>query len=544
LSRYLFFLSARPISRSNTHFLQTRIHGLKSMSKFLDAPEASDSMKILSTLSPANLQEMAERLQLSLSRLSLTEIPGNYFAAEKAPPADFLGTARKILLLLGPGIGIGDEIVTFPLPRWLAGANPGAEITVLTAYEDLWNAVGGVNRLATYKGYDTVVESMRGDSELGAFDLVVFVDFENPELYEAITYERKIAKYAEISLGGRVLVAVDNGERRIYRLGVPTFCLRNVYDSFEWLARGLGARADSVSRFGGVVTREPPNPDGPIVVFVSPFTSKYDPSPRYWSQLLAGLVISDWKRPLRVVLDTGPNLNTRRFSFEVARSAAARCPRSAASFEVATSATPGGLSLAGVFAQLAQAHVVICADSFTAHAAALTDSASLVLATPGLEYWRIPHERSFRLDALAPPTVLSAAMRLVLAHAGAGSPQDHGRPVAGDEARQLVQCDLELASNLAGEAGFAASFATFQRFTAWRRALVESVEGWPAGARELVHDGLDGAGPGGLDALDGPPIPEQLHADGMLHIEDRWRRWRQSNLYKYLNVIIIARDGP
>jgi hypothetical protein len=543
LSRYLYFLSARPISRSNTHYLQTRIHGLKSISRFLDAPEAADSKKILSSLTPANFREMAERLQLSLSPLSMTELPRNYFATDKAPPDDFVGSARRILLLLGPGIGIGDEIVTFHLPLWLMGANPSAQITVLTAYEDLWNAVGGVNQVATYRGYDTVIQAMRGNSELGPFELVVFVDFENPELYEAITYEQRIAKYAEISLGGRILVAVDNCERRIYRLSMPTFSLRSVYDSFEWLARGLGACADGVNRYVGVVAGEPPVPDGPVVVFVSPFTSKYDPSPQYWSRLLAKLATSGWARPLRIVLDTGPNLSTKRFSSEVARAAAAHCPRSSVSFEVAASAVPDGLSLADVFAQVEQAHVVICADSFTAHAAALTNATSLVLATPGLEYWCVPYQRSFRFDAQAPLADLSAAMRLVLAHAGAGSPQDHGRPVAGDEVRQLVDCDLQLASNLAGDAGFATLFATFQRFTALRRAVAERVAGWPAGARELVRDGLDDVRLGGLDAFDGAPVPERLHADAVLHIEDRWRQWRRSNLRKYLCIITVGDES-
>ena len=543
LSRYLYFLSTRPISRSNTHYLQTRIHGLKSMSQFLDAPEASASKKILATLAPGNLHEMAERLQLSLSPLSMTEVPRSYFAADKAPPADFVGAAGRILLLLGPGIGIGDEIVTFPLPRWLIAANPGAQITVLTAYADLWNSVGGVTRVAVYNDYHAIVRAMRGDSDLGLFDLVVFVDFENPQLYEAITYEQRVAKYAEISLGGRILVAVDNRQRRIYRLAMPTFSLRNVYDSVEWLARGLGACAEGVSRYGAATAGHSPVPDGPIVVFVSPFTSKYDPSPRYWSHLLTRLVTSDGARPLRFVLDAGPNLGTKRFSSEVTRAAAARCTRSAASFEVAASAGTGGLSLAEVFAQLEQAHVILCADSFTAHAAALTDATSLVLATPGLEYWRVPHQRSFRFDAQAPLADVSAAMRLVLAHAGAGAPQDDGRPVAGDEARQLVDCDQQLASDLAGEAGFTASLATFQRFAALRRAVAERAAGWPAGARELVRDDLDGAGLGGLGALDGPPVPEQLHADGVLHIEDQWRQWRGSNLCKYLGII-FAGDEP
>src|SRR5205823_422280 len=102
--------------------------------------------------------------------------------------------------------------------------------------------------------------------------------------------------------------------------------------------------------------------------FVSPFSSKYDPSPRYWSTLVATLVPDDAGRSVRFVLDPGPNPTTRRFAADVARAAAARSRQPAVAHTVAAPDRPGGLSLRGVFAELKRSHVVVCADSFAAHA--------------------------------------------------------------------------------------------------------------------------------------------------------------------------------
>ena len=75
-------------------------------------------------------------------------------------------------------------------------------------------------------------------------------------------------------------------------------------------------------------------------------------------------------RPVHVAVDPGPNATTERFAAGLVRSAAARMP---AGVEVATARPADGAppSLGQVLAQVEGARVVVCADSFGAHAAPL-----------------------------------------------------------------------------------------------------------------------------------------------------------------------------
>src|SRR2546429_6890082 len=118
LSRYLFFLTQRPISGSNTHYLQRRIRGLQTLAAALadmPGPRAASAIALLRSMNPGNVRENAERLQQQVVPLAHAGLPPDYVVADTALPADFLGSARRILLAFGPAIGIGDEIICFPL---------------------------------------------------------------------------------------------------------------------------------------------------------------------------------------------------------------------------------------------------------------------------------------------------------------------------------------------------------------------------------------------------------------------------------------------
>ncbi len=261
VSRYLFFLTRRPISRSNTHYVLRRIGGLQSLAPMFEAaahPRAAMSARLLRSMTPGNLQETAERLQLTLAPLVQTTFPRGYIAGDAPPPRDFLRDARRMLVVLGPAIGIGDEIITFPLPRWIKAAVPGAEITVLSAYEGLWNRVAGVDRIERYHEYLTLLRAMRGESALGAFDVVVLIDFENPELHQAIAHEERIPRYIELSIGGHAMAAVDNRRKWIHRVAAAVPAFGNYYDGFARLARGLGVSPATADHFTAVARRAVP----------------------------------------------------------------------------------------------------------------------------------------------------------------------------------------------------------------------------------------------------------------------------------------------
>jgi len=538
LSRYLFFLTRRPISRSNAHYALRRIDGLQSLAAVFEAsdhPRAATSTRLLRSMNPGNLHETAERLQLVLAPFVRAEIPRTYIVGDASPPTEFLRDADRILLLLGPAIGIGDEIITFPLPGWIRTAAPHAAITVLSAYEGLWNRVGAVDRIDVYRDHLNLLRTMRGEGALGAFDLVVLIDFENPELYQAIAREGRIARYVELSLGAHVMVAVDNRTRWIHRLAPPPPAFGNYYHGLARLARGLGLSPSIADHFTAVTRRS--NPAGErLDIYVSPFTSKYDPSPRYWSHLLASLAESDGAHPVRFVLDPGPNLTTRRFSADVARAAAARTPGHAGRFEVAGTGAARGLPLDGVFAELERARVVICADSFTAHAAPAMGCTTLVLASPGLEDWRVPSVSSYYFNDEAPLSDVVTGMQQVLAHRGFVRPDLVAPPISEAEVG-LVAAGRDLERLLEGADGdVPALCAAYDRFVRAYGAVVDRLPAWPRGARGLLADVVYEAAHREVNGE--RPVPAELHGDVTRHVRDAWRAWRNTNLSKYLAVAV------
>jgi transcription termination factor Rho len=210
LSRYLFFLTRRPISASNSHYLQRRVRGLRSLgSRFadLDDPAAVRIERLLRTLNPGNAREVAERIQLTLAPFARTELPTSYVTSDGPVPGAFWEGARRVLVVLAPAIGIGDEIITFPLPSWLKAAGRATEVTVMTAYDGLWDRVAAVDRIVVYDTHSEIVDAISGDGDLERFDVVMVVDFENPDLHEAVALHPGIGRYVEVSLGAQVASA-------------------------------------------------------------------------------------------------------------------------------------------------------------------------------------------------------------------------------------------------------------------------------------------------------------------------------------------------
>ena len=541
LSRYLFFLTQRPISRSNTHYLRQRIRGLQALGPLLptDADEAlATGARLLSALEPDNLREVAERLQQLLYPFAVAEAPDTYIGSEASPPCRFVGSSDRILLVLGPAIGIGDEIVTFPLPAWIKRGSPSAQLTVLTAYDGLWERVTGVDRIEVYRDYATLVRAMRGQLATGEHDLVLFLDFENPDLYRAVSAEGQIARYAEISLGQRVLAAVDNRDRWTYHHMLPASYFRNVYDGFAKLVDHLGVpsdRSDWLAAENGRVSGA-----GELRVFVSPFSSKYDPSTRYWSALLSTIVPDEPGRAVRFVLDVGPNAATRRFALDVARAAAARTTSPRVAHDIASVDLPGRLSLRGVLHELDRAEVVVCADSFAAHAAPRHGCTTLVLASPGLENWRVPSDRSYYFPADAALEEVVAGMRRILALHGVRDGTS-GRPRVGAPEQQLIDADGELERLVTDGAPAAEVFSAFQRFTTAKAEVADRVAAWPPGAAALVQDHDYGAPTRTLNGDHEASV--HFEQDALRFVEHHWSTWRNTNLRKYLSERLRA-DVP
>lgn len=540
LCRYLFFLTRRPISQSNLHYMQQRIQGLKSVAELmagLEDPRAREALRLLRGMNTRNFTETAEQLQLILLPYARTVLPADYVVAEYPPPRHFITGADRILLVSGPAIGIGDEMITFSLAPAIKELNPNAQINILSGYSGLWERVAGVDSIHTYQTHAEIVEAMRGDSPLGAFDLIIFVDFEHPDLYQAICNEPKINRYLEISLGARLMMAVDRAKRWIYRLSIPTGIFDNYYFVFQYFLHSLGFRSEMDDRFNSLVSHTAKPQNGSLRAYVSPFTSKYDPSPRYWSRLLTSLVSPESPREVRFIIDPGPNAVTRHFANEVTRSSASRGnPR--VSFEVAHAPGSLNLPLEGVLSELEQAQLVICADSFTAHAAPLMNCTTLVVANPGLENWRVPYQKSFYFDALLPISTLCSGIQQILSHFGTEPPHFLFRPLISEVENHLLDATHEMQRLLdqGDQVSLQELVSRYNDLSGIARATTLRLTHWSPGARALLTD-YPYENPFRL--IQHEDVMNQQYSPAIvLYLQNTVLSWRNTNIFKYLSLVI------
>ena len=543
LTRYFFFLGRRPISKSNAHYLNKRLAGLKALGAMLEErpPAALEGvLGQLRQLAAINFQRLYPAVHDELKRLMQSDLPADVVVSGRPPGAEFLAPVRRLLLILGPAIGVGDEIITFSIPSWLRAALPQVEVTVLSAYGGLWDRVAGVRRARSYGSYPEVVEAIRGRGSDGDFDLVLLVDFENAALFPAVCDQPGITRYVEVSMAARSIVAFDGRRRRLHcfeRAG-PYFenHYENLADLMSWLDIPV-----SLERRGSVVRDpQPEREPGELVILVSPFSSKHDPIEDYWTRLLAAIVPPERAAVTRFVFDTGPNAVTERFARRLARATEGRAPHGV---RCRVALAPGRqiLSLRDMFRQMETAHVVVCVDSYAAHAAPLFGCTTFVLAPDNVASWRVPEAQSYYFAAAAPLEDIAAGIRLVL-EIGPGSVP--GRLSAqGIEAQELIAAADRLAVALNDEASIG---ETCDIYDALRRpgSLPAGETGaWPRALEQLCAD---------LDyrrLL--PPLPPDnrrteagMAGDLRAHLRDKLARLRNTNFWKLLERAAGRAETP
>jgi hypothetical protein len=538
LSQYLLFLTRRPISKSNVHYLEGRLRGLQSLIPALadfDSPALAAVIARLRGLHPSGFARLEPHLQLALLPLvrEARSLPRDLMVADGPPPADWLAPVKRVLVVMGPGIGIGDELILAALPRWLRATRPGLEVSVLSGYAGLWDGIEGVQERLLYSQHATLLQALRGEPPYDGYDLVILGDFEAPELYRGVAWEGVLPRYLELSLGSRSAFHVDNTARRLHRLHHFVPYAENYYAALDQLAREL-ALATPGDRFAGLVTAGDREAGAALRVFVSPFTSKYDPSAPYWSRMLSELV-QDGGRPLRLVLDPGKNHQTHGFSLKLCQSLR---PRVGPQVEVELA--PGdlghALSLAGALRQIRDADVVVCADSFAAHASPLYGCTSLVIARAGLEAWRVPHPRIFYFNGEEPVDRISRAMRLVLAELR--RPPSAAERLARTSRAELllVEATHELERALEGRGDLR---AIYEQWRSLYGAVVASAGDWPDTRAVLIRQTAADA-PARLPSNEGANGTDPLLAR---HLRDQLERWQGTNLYKYLRAL-VGTDVP
>ncbi len=538
MSRYLFFLTRRPISQSNAHYAQKRIHGLKSLSEPLeemDFPRARQIVRLLRMMEPQNLQETARRLQLTIQPLTETSLPQDYLALNQPLQTAFWTKSHRILLLLGPAIGIGDEIITFPLPSLIKKINPDAEIVILSAYRHLWEDVCGVDEVHHYDTYLTIVQAIQGELALGKFDLVILLDFESPDLHQLVCRDTAVTRYIELSLGARCCYAVDNEKQWVHLINVPSAYFGNYYAGFDFLLKRIGLELAPKDRFTAAKRTYQPD-DKALRIYVSPFTSKYDPSLLYWSRLLSALLPETPARPIQFIIEPGPNLTTWRFATDLAKATSAQIGNGAIC-QVARGENGRFLPLPEVFAEITKAHLVICADSFTAHAAPALGRTALVLASQGLEDWRVPSPTSFYFSAENPLSDIVSGMQQILSHFGVESLASYHWPQVTESEQQLLSAISQLRDLLNQEENYRKADIqnAYHQFIQTSKAVTRRLPYWPARTMGLLGDFQYETPFHQLPADDN--LTPSFQPDLVHYIDNCWQIWQNTNLHKYIMLM-------
>jgi hypothetical protein len=534
LASYLFFLSRRPVSSSNRHYLARRLRGLQSLADTLESGggrEIGELVGTLRRLTPENFSRLSGGLQLQLAAVQrLVLMPPSFVVSHHPPRRWPFPASRRVLIVFGPAIGIGDEIILFPLPAAIRAMYPDVEIVLMSGYPGLWDRVRVVDHHLYYETHAELVEALGGRS-LGHFDAVVVADFEKPGLIPAICAAPTMRSYVEISLGAQCAVFADTRSMRIHAVSMPIEVRTNYYEVSEWLLDWLGIPVDPANRYAGIVERATKDTAGPFRIFVSPFTSKHEPSLLYWSKILNSLADVPCGRDVEFVLDPGASLTTERFATSLLRVAG---PRTAGRVRIRIAADPGSrtLSLSGVFNELERCDLVVCADSFAAHAGPLFGCITLVMAREGLENWRTPFDRSFYFDLKQPIEDVQRAMARIL--------QEVSRPV-GEPAAALPSKAAGLHAATLHLKGFLAIDC---------RADVSGLDGnyysFRAAYDALAGDLVEGSGcPAGLlsDAnyhRTWPEMEPEASADDDLasirQLRTELGRWENTNLRKFLRL--------
>lgn len=486
LSRYLFFLGRRRVSIANSHYRGSRIGALQSLAPLFE----DDSIKgPLRALTPANLFRVAPALQTTLQPRLAYRMPRDLVTTTGAP--DDWQSMSSIAVIYGPAIGIGDEILASPIPRVLQSLAPQASVAVLTAYDGLWSRIAPEQQATRYRDMAELLARIRS----GHDDAIVYVDFEPPGLLAAIAHEPEVKRFVELSVGTRSLSILDNAGRRLHQWPQRG---ENFYDIVSAMCHWLGADVPPIPKCA--------RHTGDTLVVVSPFTSKEEPSEKLWHVLLTSMLTQE-----RVVLDTGPNASTRAFAISL------RDALRNAGLRAQLAANGRAASVGEMLGVVADADVVVTADSYLAHAAPRLGTVTLVVAREGLEAWRTPSPSSFYFRSEDDPRAIGEAMRLVLREP---RPSQESRAVA--EAARAVDFEAPLSELL----------ANWQHCLDAHNALMTALPDWPPPFATLARDERYAR------LMPRAPRPEGIE-EGELraHLRQRFADCARSNLWKY------AREG-
>jgi ADP-heptose:LPS heptosyltransferase len=295
-------------------------------------------------------------------------------------------TPRRILVTVGPNIGIGDQLILFPLVQALRARFPAALIESLSSHASLWELCPAVDRAV--QAADDLLAIPVAARDLLAQErdaLVVFTEFASAPFYRNLEVVPGFDRFVYVDSGARCGRLVDQRRGAVRELeGDPE---QSIFEFCGAARHWLGLAAAGEPYGAAAAARWRPL-RAPRVVYLNPFSSKDHAriSPLWWSRVLAEAAAGG---PIAATIFAGTNEECRRF----ARAIAAGLGGSGC-----TAALHGERAVPSVGETITAAmhsDAVLGLDTFTGHLPMLCATRAVVVFFDGRggswDGWRSPH---------------------------------------------------------------------------------------------------------------------------------------------------------
>lgn len=431
----LMTLSGRPISVSNTAYVIASLRSLHSIASAVE--QAADSIhpayaqecrRFASILNdtirqptPTHLAGMRQYIESELPIYSkLREMPYDF---APCPPRPFAGRSySRMLVMIGPGIGIGDEVSYTAFFRALSNhfqIRP-ERTEIYTFSPGLWQTLAPEFRRRGLAG-DPLAFFKRLRQCLKVTPpsrvLIVYASFLGQEMHRCLLPYRDQLDVMEVGLAsGQAWLKLRGQERGVTYRG-RTHETPNMIRALEQLlAHLLGQRPVIASR-STVSYRAKSSKI--FRIFVNPFTSKFSPlKPEDWAQFIVA-VRSALPRHTLLSCKVSPGFSP--WCLDYARQVVHATQRlEPENSKIRILGQSGGVTLntengiSEMHRALARADFVLAIDTYTAHLAAYLNTVSLALClNRNPEFWQ-PAVHTFWVDIAVGRKKVSTMIRAIV----------------------------------------------------------------------------------------------------------------------------------
>ena len=375
-----YSLYGRPISAGNDTYIRECLTGLAALRRRAAVSAVPAIAAGVDQVLRASSREALERLMRTVDETGYQSWPG----VADARPLRFgrLRGARfrKLIFVVGPGIGLGDEIAVLPFQRMLSAAFPDAAVEVYTSYPALWHAAApGVRTRNQVNRPDKAYERIEELTAVGEAQstLAAFINFSGLEMllpYRLAGVPMPMLEYA-VGLGRIDFLPPGEPLERLITLEQEVPSMVRARDAL--IRHLLGTRDASGD------TPPAPRPRGAadFVLVVNPLTSKEMPLlPPGWARLVRA-VRNVVPRRRRLIVRVYPGLSPAAREIAAAVTEACdtmRLPGVAVEPMVSPiERLTSGTAVSTTLDALANADLLLGMDTFSAHLAA-------TIATPSV----------------------------------------------------------------------------------------------------------------------------------------------------------------